>query len=83
MVKRLCISLSDEDAQWLDENNESPSKLIQDEIKRIRAISQTYSQQLQDMQMKVQVREEALLKLNQKIMDLQEVLDKNGIVLEK
>lgn len=79
MVKRLCISLSDEEAEWLEMNKMSPSRLLQDEIKRVREVSQTYQEIVKDLQMKIEVREEHILKLNNKIMEMGEKID----VLEK
>ncbi len=74
MVKRLCISVPDEDAEYIEVNNISPSSFLQQEIQRMRE----YDAGRKDLLMKIQVREEHIVKLNQKIMELQEKIDSTG-----
>lgn len=79
MVKRLCISVSDEDSDYLEVNKVSPSRLLQEEIRRMREIDKTYKARMEDLLMKIQVREEKILKLNDIIMEMGAKID----VLEK
>jgi peptidoglycan hydrolase CwlO-like protein len=55
-------------------NNISPSSFLQQEIQRMRE----YDAGRKDLLMKIQVREEHIVKLNQKIMELQEKIDSTG-----
>lgn len=79
MVKRLCISISDLEYEWIEQNKMSPSKLLQDEIKRVREIMQTSSEIIGELNMKITAREEHISKLNMRIMEMGEKID----VLEK
>jgi len=75
MVKRLCISVSDEDAEFIGVNKISPSSMLQQEIQRLRE----YDAGRKELLLKIQVREEAIIRLNERIMQMQEKID----VLEK
>lgn len=83
MVKRLCISLSDEDAIWLEENKQSPSKIIQSEIKRIKEVTQTAAQEIKGLQQDLIKRENAILNLNKYIYELQDQLEKKNVLEQK
>lgn len=80
MVKRLCISISDLDSQWLEENKISPSGLLQDEIKHIRAIRNNNQQIIDELQEKVNKGEKARENLQKIVLEYDELLNKNGII---
>lgn len=81
MTQRLCVSVPDDMAKYLEENTDLiPSRILQEGIKQIKDIKETFKQEREHLQLKVTVREEAIQKLNNEIMRLNKLLDENGIV---
>lgn len=73
MVKRLCISVSDEDAEFLEVMHFSPSGLIKQRIEEIKRDSANY-------QDKVKALEGARAALQKLVQDYDKLLTENGII---
>lgn len=73
MVKRLCISISDEDFAFIDIMQLSPSGIFKQRLDQIRKDSANYQDKLKAL-------EGARDVLQQKVMDYDRLLTENGIV---
>ena len=78
MTKRLCISVSDDDAFFLDSMHLSPSGLLKQRILQIKEDSTNYKNMLNE-------RENAIVKLNEHIQKLNTEIEnlKNGTVQQE
>lgn len=73
MVKRLCISVTDEDAEFLDLMQLSPSGICKQRIEQIKQDSSNYQNKLKAL-------EGARDALQKRVLELDELLTKHGIV---
>lgn len=76
MTKRLCISVSDDDASFLEIMQLSPSGLLKQRIMQIKEDSTNYKNMIAE-------REKAIKFLGDEVRRLNEIIEKNGILEQK
>lgn len=80
MTRRLCISVTDEEAEFLESMQLSPSGLLKQRILEIKRDSTNYKNMIAERERAISVLQNKIFELNEIIERQAKTIEKNGII---